>query len=118
MNKLTGRFSETFTGLKTYEIYEASASILPVIAALLRDNFGFTVQSLIDGIDVFYLDCVRPDCHLTIGWDGWSGCFIMPLGPAPDWGKLLAEIGAFLDARLDSLGDYFDTSLPLREPGN
>ncbi len=103
MSKLTGYFNRTNTGEKIYEIYEASPDILPKIAALLQARFGFVQKTFLDGIDVFYLDCVKDDIQITIGWDCWSGCFIMPVGKSPENDQIIEEIGSFLPSQLQSL---------------
>ena len=111
MGKLTGRFFTTGSGVKTYEIYEATRHILPEIAALLQAEFGYTPQALIDGIDVFYLDCEKEGSQITIGWDCWSGCFIMSVVDTANSEQVIREIGDFLSTKLESLGDYYDESL-------
>lgn len=111
MKKLTGLFTTTPTGLKTYEIYYATSGLIPVVAVLLAEKFGLAPGYLLDGIDVYYLDCTRPDCKITLGWDNWSGFFIMPNGANPNWDKILGEIGDYIDSQLENLGEFIDQSL-------
>lgn len=103
MDKLSGQFCKTSTGITCYEIYEVGPEILPEIANLLQINFGLTPKPIIDGFDVFYLDCVKEGVAITVGWDIWSGCFIMPLGDSIKNEKIVAEISAFLTPILDTI---------------
>jgi len=102
MSKLTGQFCKTPTGISCYEIYAAGPDILPKIANLLQISFGLTPEPLIDGFDVFYLDCVKEGVAITIGWDIWSGCFIMPLYSSTENEKTVDEIGVFLTPLLNT----------------
>jgi hypothetical protein len=111
VKQLAGLFTTTPTGLQTYEIYCATSAIIPVVAELLREKFGFEPGYFLDGIDVYYLDCARPDCRITLGWDSWSGFFIQPNGPNPDWENILGQIGHYLDSQLENLLEFMDPAL-------
>ncbi|MBN9388157.1 MAG: hypothetical protein J0I20_08915 [Chloroflexi bacterium] len=115
MKKLAGLFSTTPTGLQTYEIYYATSAILPKIADLLLEKFGFEMVNFLDGIDVYYLDCARPDCELSIAWDIWLGLHIFSFSEPPGWEVNLHKIGEFLDTQLENLIEFMDQDLLARE---
>ena len=96
MKKLNGNFSITESGSISYEIFDAGAEKLPEIVALLQTRFGFTQQPLKWGLEGCYLDCILESVEFIIGWDIWSGCFIMPLSRSEEGDRIINEIGAFL----------------------
>lgn len=103
MAKLTGNFFETASGGLSYEIGEADSTALPKIAKLIEQQFAFVPERFLDGIDVLWLDYRRDDLKITIGWDIWSGCFVMAAS-GPDYlaaDPVIREIGEFLETQLD-----------------
>ena len=95
--KLEGCFHTAANGRLGYEIYLATPDFIDVAADLLRERFGFSkARSPVVGFDEVITDCHKGDVKLLLGWDNWSGFYVLadsPLG----------------DAVVKDLGDYLDT---------
>jgi len=44
---------------------------------------------------------MKDDVKITVGWDNWSGCYIMDHDPAGE--KYIQEIGKYLDSRFNTI---------------
>jgi hypothetical protein len=71
------------------------------IATVVTEKFQFTHSNPIIGLDQFFIDFVKGGVKITIGWDIWSGCFVMAHDMAGD--KYIVEIGNYLDEHLSLL---------------
>lgn len=97
--ELKGQRSKNASGRESYGIFEAQPEYLETIAALLSSRFGFAQQGetgvgLIDVIMTFTNGTIT----LAVGWDSWSGCYIMAQQPAGD--EVVRAIGDYLDTLL------------------
>lgn len=84
-----------------YEIYAAEATLVLPIIELVTRTFGYTAELAVEWLDVLDYTCYCGDMTLTIGWDNWSGCFVMARTEPGD--ALVRTIGAFLDTQLPLL---------------
>lgn len=93
---LQGKFYETANGHKTYEIFYASPNILYEIGHILVNRFGCTKLALpVIGLDTVITKCQRENIELDLGWDNWSGFYILANSIEGD--RLVEEIGTYLD---------------------
>ncbi len=93
---LQGKFYEAANSHKTYEIFNASSDILNEIGQILVSRFGCTELDLpVIGLDVVISKCQQGNIELGLGWDNWSGFYILANSIEGD--KLVEEIGAYLD---------------------
>jgi len=99
---MIGQILTTASGRKSYEIYEASDEIIFRIIDIVQEQFGFTSHLPVWGMDEIYIDCKRPDAHITVGWDNWSGVFIMATTPTSD--GIIEEIGDYLNSIFHDIG--------------
>ncbi|MBP2660837.1 MAG: hypothetical protein H6Q69_3869 [Firmicutes bacterium] len=73
-----GKLHTISSGFLSYEFFEAKANSIYEIGASLTNHFGFKEQCTpAVGLDSVFWDLCRDDVKLTVGWDIWSGCFIM-----------------------------------------
>ena len=95
MIKLDGKFNKTAEGNETYDIYHADAEHIFPVATLIQKNFGFKpLQLPIFGLDCAYLEMTQEDIKIIIGWDIWSGLFVMASDKKGN--STVREIGEFL----------------------
>lgn len=73
-----GALHKISSGFLSYEFFEAKEDLIYDIGASLINYFGFKEQfTPAVGLDSIFWDFCRDDVKLTVGWDIWSGCFIM-----------------------------------------
>jgi len=73
-----GELQTISSGFLSYEFSEAKADSIYEIGASLTNHFGFKEQCApVFGLDGIFWDFFRGDVNLTVGWDIWSGCFVM-----------------------------------------
>lgn len=68
------------------------------VVQILKDRFGFTSRLPVCWMDEIYIDCKKQGLKLTVGWDNWSGCFVM--ANSSDGDMLVHEIGVYLETLL------------------
>ena len=96
MTKLKGKLYKTAKGNETYDIEHAEAEHIFPVATLIQENFGFEpLQLPIFGLDSAYLEMVRENIKIIVGWDIWSGLFVM--SPDKKGNSAVREIGEFLN---------------------
>ena len=96
MTKLKGKFYKTAKGNETYDIEHAEAEHIFPVATLIQEHFGFEpIQLPIFGLDSIYLEMIREDIKIIVGWDIWSGLFVM--SPYKKANSAVREIGEFLN---------------------
>lgn len=62
----------------SYEIAEAEAEFIHVLVEHLQQQFGLgTVSQAVMGIDEVILEVKLQGVRLGIGWDNWSGAYVM-----------------------------------------
>lgn len=100
---MIGQFHRTASGRTSYEIYEAEGEFVFHVVQILKDRFGFSTRLPIFWLDEVYVDCKKESLKatVTVGWDEWSGCFVMANNQAGD--EVVREIGGYLDSLLTSM---------------
>ncbi|NQX57944.1 hypothetical protein [Paenibacillus qinlingensis] len=98
MKKLQGKHIKTSKGYNSYEIYDADLSHVHKIAAIVTERFRFIHGTPVIGLEQVFLEFVKDGVNITIGWDIWSGCFVMAHDSVGD--KYIEVIGNYLDAHL------------------
>ncbi|MEW6126597.1 MAG: hypothetical protein AB1757_06115 [Acidobacteriota bacterium] len=98
-DKLTGAYHTAANGHLSYEIYRATPDFLLYAAEILRDHFGFSEATKpIIGLDQIISECTKEEVTLMLGWDIWSGFYILADSDAGDeWVK---TIGKFFDSTI------------------
>jgi hypothetical protein len=95
MTKLKGNFSKTTEGHETYDIYHAEAEHIFPVATMIEKKFGFKpLQLPIFALDSAYIELIRNDVKIIVGWDIWSGLFVMSTDIKGD--TVVHEIGEYL----------------------
>lgn len=95
MTKLNGKFYKTAKGNETYDIEHAEAEHIFPVATIIQKTFGFKpLQLPIFGLDSAHLELIKEDIKIMIGWDIWSGLFVMAIDEKGN--KAVREIGEFL----------------------
>ncbi len=102
MGKVTGKFHKTAKGHLTYDIEELEAYQVFPIAIALQDMFGFKTGKL-PGLDpdALYIELIRDSVKILVGWDIWSGLFVMAMEESGD--PVIQEIGQYLDEALEEI---------------
>lgn len=102
MKTVSGKIHKTAKGHLSYDIEELEAYQVFPIATALQDKFGFKTGKL-PGLDpdALYIELIRDSVKILIGWDTWSGLFIMALEESGD--AVIQEIGKYLDEALDKI---------------
>ncbi|GEM_PF-1153060 len=95
--KLTSIFYKAANGRQSYELYQATSALIPVVAEILRQRFGFSeCKPPFVGLDEALTECEKGDSKLLLGWDNWSGFYIMADSEVDD--LMMFEIGSYLDS--------------------
>ncbi|MFX1442322.1 MAG: hypothetical protein ACFFHV_02820 [Promethearchaeota archaeon] len=95
MTKLKGKFNKTTEGNETYDIEYAEAEHIFPVATLIQKEFSFEpVQLPIFGLDSVYLEMIKQDIRIIVGWDIWSGLFVMATHKKAN--SVVRKIGEFL----------------------
>lgn len=98
---MTGQIVKIANGHESYEIYAADSDFVPQIIKIMQERYGFRPGIPLCGPDEIYVDCVRQRLKITVGWDNWSGAFVMAYNRKGD--AFVRELGAYLDTILDEL---------------
>jgi hypothetical protein len=104
-DRLTGKLYTTPLGRASYEISDAESPYVFTVLEVLQNRFGFDDVGLPRmGLGEVTVQCRRSadtDRHeavLVVGWDNWSGCYVMSVNAADD--ALVAEFGRHMDERV------------------
>ncbi|UJF32621.1 hypothetical protein [Paenibacillus hexagrammi] len=92
---MSGKFYITANGYNSYELLDADASFIFKIAKIVTEKFHFTHANPAVGIEQAFMDFVKDGIRITLGWDTWSGCFVMAHDHLGN--KYIEEIGNYLD---------------------
>jgi hypothetical protein len=95
---MLGQFLHTAAGTLSYEIYEANDTLVYTIVSVIEKRYGFMALLPVFSMDEIYINCHRDEVMLMVGWDEWSGCFIMAASPAGD--SVVREIGQYMEDML------------------
>lgn len=99
---MLGQFNRTASGRNSYEIYEANGGLVFKIVEILQEQFGFTSRLPVFGAEEIYIDCKSDDTRLTVGWDQWSGCFVMACDEPGD--EVVQQVGDYINSLYDDYG--------------
>ena len=102
MKKLSGKFHKTAKGHLSYDIEGLEAYKVFPIATALQDKFGFRTGKL-PGLDPdeLYIELIRDSVIILVGWDIWSGLFVMAMDESGD--PVIQEIGQYLEEALEGI---------------
>jgi len=102
VKKVSGKFHKTAKGHLSYDIEGLEAYEVFPIATALQDKFGFRTGKL-PGLDpdALYIELIRDSVVILVGWDIWSGLFVMAMEESGD--PVIQEIGQYLDEALDEI---------------
>ncbi|MFM9278879.1 hypothetical protein [Paenibacillus jiagnxiensis] len=95
VENLQGKMHKTFKGYNSYEIVDADTSFIYKLATIVTEKFHFTHINSITGPEQVFMDFEKGGNMITLGWDIWSGCFVMAHDNAGD--KYIEELGKYLD---------------------
>lgn len=98
---MIGQFLKTASGRTSYEIYEAEGDMVFEVIQILKDRFGFSTRLPVFWLDEIYIDLKKENLRLTVGWDEWSGCFVM--ANSSDSDAVVREIGVYLESVLSDI---------------
>ena len=75
---MNGKLMKTSNGFNSYEISDADQNYIFVLADILTKRFDFhMVNAPVVGLDGVYWEATKKNVKLTVGWDIWSGAFVM-----------------------------------------
>jgi hypothetical protein len=95
--KLQGFFCKAANGRQCYEIDKATPEFIYVAANFLVQKFGFSEpKKPIVGLDEVLTECSKEQLKLLLGWDNWSGFYV--LADTPDTDAVVNEFGRYLDS--------------------
>ena len=95
--KLEGFFCKAANGHQGYEIYKATPDFIFVAAKILHERFGFSkARKPVDGFDHIITDCAKGEVNLLLGWDNWSGFYLMTDSDLGD--PVVIEVGNYFDS--------------------
>jgi hypothetical protein len=95
--KLEGFFWRAANGRQSYEIYRATSEFIYEAAKLLQQKYGFSAPKRpIVGLDEVMTECSKDGLKLLLGWDNWSGFYV--LADSPEGDDLVNEFGKYLDS--------------------
>ena len=102
MKKVSGKFHKTAKGHLSYDMEELEAYQVFAIATSVQDKFGFKTGKL-PGLDpdALYIELIRDSVKILVGWDIWSGLFVMAMDESGD--QAIQEIGQYLDEILNEI---------------
>ncbi len=109
--RLEGRFYKAANGHESYEIFYAAPDIIYEIDEELTSKFGCSsLKMSVAGLDEVIAKCYKNETKLLVGWDNWSGFYIM--ADSRDGDPLVKEIGKYLDSiigsrKYEKFIDYF-----------
>ena len=92
---MEGKLNKTANGFKSYDISKVEQDYLFILADILTKQFGFHMASVpISGLDGVYWAAIKQNIELTVGWDIWSGAFVM--ANCIDGNEYVEKIAAYL----------------------
>lgn len=96
---LTSFRGKAANGHRLYEIDQARPLFVRKAGQILQDRFGFgpIVQPIV-GLDIVITECTKSDVTLHLGWDNWSGFYVM--ADSPDGDRIVDEFGDYVDSIL------------------
>lgn len=102
--KALGEFFETDDGHLSYELEDLEAAMVFPVASRIQRRFGFAPTKPDDiERDAQLIDLVRDGVQIAVGWNDWSGLYVMAQDAAGDaW---LKEIVADLETAGDELAE-------------
>ena len=75
---MEGKLRKLENGFYSYDVFETDQDYIFVFANILEKQFGFRMVNYpMVGLDSVYWEAVKNEVKLTVGWDIWSGTFIM-----------------------------------------
>ena len=102
MSKFIGKFFTTAEGRVSFEIHDAEAQIIFPIATMLEEKFGLVANQFpVMGLDEVFLDLVKDNTIISLGWDNWIGFHVFALSEKGD--ELVQEIGNYLNSISDQI---------------
>lgn len=105
MRELKGHVFKNASKRNSYEVLELQATAIWTIATWIQDEFGFQPKTLpIFGLDEVFLDLWKDQMQITVGWDNWSGIFVMAHTEQGD--PAIEEIGRYIESRLTELDEH------------
>jgi hypothetical protein len=94
--KLEGFFCKAANGRQCYEIDQATPEFIYEAANILIQKFGFSEPKRpVVGLDEVITECAKDERKLFLGWDNWSGFYVLANSPEDD--DFVKEFGSFLD---------------------
>lgn len=100
LKDLGGKKYTAANGQQTYEVFYASASLVPVIGELIQEHFGFLpISKPVIGLDEVVAEMEKDGVKLGLGWDNWSGAYVM--GFCSEGSNWVNKISHFLDDELE-----------------
>lgn len=98
--QLTGKTATISNGHLSYEVHNANSEFVPVLATLLQEQLGISPVSL-PGISAseVALKMELNGIELDIGWDVWSGVYVMARCEQGD--LLVRRLASYLDDELE-----------------
>jgi hypothetical protein len=98
---LEGKFIQTASGRKSFEVLHAKPEIIFPISKILVHEFGCTEPNIPTvGLDTVVTECYKDNIKLNLGWDIWSGFYIFADSVQGD--KIVDKIGNYLIEILSS----------------
>jgi hypothetical protein len=88
-----GKISSAANGHLSYDIGHAKATFLYEIMREMADKYKFNQSSKLSvGFDEVITDMSLGNVKILLGWDNWSGCYIMADDEEGDkWIPILSE---------------------------
>ena len=97
--RLEGFFCKAANGRQLYEVEKATPEFIYVAAKILRQEFGFSeLKKPIFGLTEVITECSKDQLKLLLGWDNWSGFYVMADTPETD--EVVMAFGKYLDSIL------------------
>ena len=93
--KLEGKYYTNEKGLKSYEIYNEEEENIFKYEDLISNKFGYKCSLPFIGLDVVIIELFKEQKEFILGWDIWSGIFIM--SELPQYNGIIEEIGDFIE---------------------
>ena len=94
---LSGCFHKAANGHVCYEIYRATPDFIQVAARVLRERHGFPpANKPLHGFDEVLTECCKDGVRLLLGWDNWSGFYLLADSNAGD--AVVEDVGRYLDS--------------------
>jgi hypothetical protein len=105
MRSLKGKVHKTEQGNNSYEVFALEPTAIYIISTWLQADFGLEAsKELVSGLNILTLNLWRGNMRITLGWDNWSGIFVMAHNPDDD--ALIEQISAYLEPRLHELEEH------------